>query len=39
MKTIFITEKPSVAQEYKKVLKINAKSKTDGFVEGFLYSS
>ena len=35
MKTIFITEKPSVAQEYKKVLKINAKSKTDGFVEGF----
>ncbi len=33
-KTIFITEKPSVAQEYKKVLKISPKGKTNGYVEG-----
>ncbi len=33
-KTIFITEKPSVAQEYKKVLKINPIGKTDGYIEG-----
>lgn len=35
MSIVFITEKPSVAQEYKKVLKINQKEKTDGYVEGF----
>ena len=34
MKTIFITEKPSVAQEYRKVLKVQAEGKTDGYVEG-----
>ena len=34
MSIIFITEKPSVAQEYKKVLKISQKSKTNGYVEG-----
>lgn len=33
-KTIFITEKPSVAQEYRKVLKISSDKKTDGFIEG-----
>ena len=35
MKTIFITEKPSVAQEYVKVLKIKKEGQTDGYVEGF----
>lgn len=35
MSTIFITEKPSVAQEYRKVLKIQSNGKTDGYVEGF----
>lgn len=35
MSTIFITEKPSVAQEYKKVLKIKQSGKTDGYVEGY----
>ncbi len=35
MSTIFITEKPSVAQEYRKVLKVQSKEKTDGYVEGF----
>lgn len=34
-KTIFITEKPSVAQEYVKVLKINKTGKNDGYVEGY----
>ena len=34
-KIILITEKPSVAQEYKKVLGINPKTKTDGYVEGY----
>lgn len=34
MYTIFITEKPSVAQEYKKVLKVNSDSKTDGYIMG-----
>lgn len=33
-KTIFITEKPSVAQEYRKVLKVSSDKKTDGFIEG-----
>jgi len=33
-KTVFITEKPSVAQEYKTVLKVSPKGKTDGYVEG-----
>lgn len=33
--TIFITEKPSVAQEYKKVLKVNQNGKTDGYIEGY----
>lgn len=35
MKYIFITEKPSVAREYEKVLQINATSKQNGFIEGF----
>ena len=34
-KTIFITEKPSVAQEYVKVLKVQKKGKTNGYVEGY----
>ena len=34
-KTIIITEKPSVAQEYKKVLGIKQNGKTDGYVEGY----
>lgn len=34
-KTIFITEKPSVAQEYIKVLKVKKAGKTDGYVEGY----
>jgi len=33
--TIFITEKPSVAQEYKKVLKVNQNGRTDGYIEGY----
>ena len=33
-KTIFITEKPSVAQEYRKVLKVSSGKKTDGYIEG-----
>ena len=33
-KTIIITEKPSVAQEYKKVLQIKPAGKTDGYIEG-----
>ena len=32
---IFITEKPSVAQEYKKVLKVSPTEKTDGYIEGY----
>ena len=35
MATIFITEKPSVAQEYRKVLQVQSADKTDGYVEGF----
>lgn len=35
MKVIFITEKPSVAREYEKVLQINSTSKQNGFIEGF----
>lgn len=35
MSTIFITEKPSVAQEYRKVLKVQSREKTDGYIEGF----
>ena len=31
---VIITEKPSVAQEYRKVLKISPDSKTDGYIEG-----
>ena len=34
-KTIFITEKPSVAQEYRKVLKVSSNTKTNGFIEGY----
>lgn len=34
-KTIIITEKPSVAQDYRKVLKVQPKEKTDGYIEGF----
>ena len=33
--TLFITEKPSVAQEYRKVLNVQTKGKTDGYIEGF----
>ena len=32
---IFITEKPSVATEYKKVLGLQTKGKTDGYFEGY----
>lgn len=34
MSTIIITEKPSVAQEYRKVLKVSSQGKTDGYIEG-----
>lgn len=34
MNTIFITEKPSVAQEYRKVLKVSSDKKTNGYIEG-----
>lgn len=34
MVTVFITEKPSVAQEYKKVLGVTQRGKTDGYIEG-----
>ncbi len=34
-KIILITEKPSVAQEYKKVLGISPKGKTEGYIEGY----
>lgn len=33
--TAFITEKPSVAQEYRKVLQLQVKNKTDGYIEGY----
>ena len=33
--TIFTTEKPSVAQEYVKVLQINKEGKTNGYVQGY----
>lgn len=32
---IITTEKPSVAQEYKKVLQIDQKEKTNGYIEGY----
>jgi len=32
---VFITEKPSVAQEYRKVLKVTPSDKTNGYVEGY----
>ena len=35
MSTIIITEKPLVAQEYKKVLGVKPSEKTDGYVEGY----
>lgn len=35
MKTIFITEKPSVAREYAKVLGMSGVKPGDGFVEGY----
>lgn len=35
MKTVIITEKPSVAQDYKNVLKVKASGKTDGYIEGY----
>lgn len=35
MSTIFITEKPSVAQEYRKVLKVQQSGKTNGYIEGY----
>ncbi len=34
-KIILITEKPSVAQEYRKVLGVRSEGKTDGYVEGY----
>lgn len=34
MSTIIITEKPSVAQEYRKVLKVSSQGKTNGYIEG-----
>lgn len=34
-KTIIITEKPSVAQEYRQTLQIDPNGKGDGYVEGF----
>lgn len=34
-KTIIITEKPSVAQEYRKVLKVTSSSTTKGYIEGY----
>lgn len=33
-KTVFITEKPSVAQDYRKALKVNVSGKHDGYMEG-----
>ena len=36
MSTVFITEKPSVAQEYRKVLKVQTNgAKTNGYIEGY----
>ena len=37
MKTIYITEKPSVAMTYSKVLGVHPKSKTDGYIEDDRY--
>jgi DNA topoisomerase-3 len=34
MKTVIITEKPSVAQSYVQALKVSRSGKTDGYVEG-----
>ena len=33
--TVIVTEKPSVAQEYKKVLNIKPTEKTDGYIKGY----
>lgn len=35
MSTIVITEKSSVAQDYRKILKIQSAERTDGYVEGY----
>ena len=35
MSTIVITEKPSVAQEYIKILKMQSRGRNDGYAEGF----
>lgn len=35
MKTIIITEKPSVAQEYRKALRLSVNGKNDGYMEGY----
>ena len=35
MSTIFITEKPSVAEEYKKVLRVQQDGRTNGYIEGY----
>lgn len=32
---IFVTEKPSVGQEYRKVLNVQQEGKTDGYVKGY----
>lgn len=34
-KIIIITEKPSVAQDYRKYLQVNATEKNDGYIEGY----
>lgn len=33
--TIIICEKPSVSQEYKKVLQVQSKGKADGYIQGY----
>lgn len=35
MSIVLITEKPSVAQEYRKVLKVSSKERTNGYIEGY----
>lgn len=35
MHTIIITEKPSVAQEYRKAIKLNQTERTDGYMKGY----
>ncbi len=35
MFTIFTTEKPSVAQDYRKALQVQSEERTDGYIEGY----